>query len=164
MANKIFGPHKRRTRQHVIADLAVHHVQGFILEEGHTSEEFRRDYGYDLLMRTYDKDGFLEPEGVYFQIKATEHLKEVGRACVYDLDIRDYNLWMTEQTLVVLVLFDAIRRRAYWLAVKRHFVENEDRRPAKGAKWVRVRIPKRQRMNRQAIADLRVLNKTLSDF
>lgn len=37
---KIFGPHKRRTRQHVIADLGTHHVEGFILEEGHTAERF----------------------------------------------------------------------------------------------------------------------------
>jgi hypothetical protein len=30
MASSI-GPRKRRTRQHVIADLSVHYVEGFIL-------------------------------------------------------------------------------------------------------------------------------------
>jgi hypothetical protein len=28
------GPRKRRTREHVIADLSVNHVQRFVLEEG----------------------------------------------------------------------------------------------------------------------------------
>jgi hypothetical protein len=49
MATKIFGP---RTRQHVIADQGVHHVEGFIIDEGHTAAEVYRDYGYDLVMST----------------------------------------------------------------------------------------------------------------
>ena|GEM_PF-4983376 len=45
---------KQRTRQHVLADLSVHYVEGFILEAGHTAQQLERDYGYDLLMFTYD--------------------------------------------------------------------------------------------------------------
>ncbi len=67
MASKIFGPRKRRTRQHVIADLAVHHVEGFILEDGHTAEWTYHDYGYDLVMRTFDENGYAEPDEVYFR-------------------------------------------------------------------------------------------------
>jgi hypothetical protein len=37
MASQVLGPRKRRTRQHVIADLSIHHVERFILEEGHTA-------------------------------------------------------------------------------------------------------------------------------
>jgi hypothetical protein len=53
LAKKIFGPRKRRTREHVIADLSVHHVEGFILEEGHTAQRLDSDYGYDLVLFTY---------------------------------------------------------------------------------------------------------------
>ena len=45
----MLAPRKQRTRQHVIADLSVHHVERFILEEGHTAQRLSSDYGYDLL-------------------------------------------------------------------------------------------------------------------
>jgi len=38
----------------VIADLSVHHVEGFILEEGHTAQRFSPDYEYDVALYTYD--------------------------------------------------------------------------------------------------------------
>lgn len=72
METKIFGPRKRRTRQHVIADQGVHHVEGFIIDEGYTSERFEHDYGYDLAMYTYDEQGHLEPGAIYIQVKASE--------------------------------------------------------------------------------------------
>jgi hypothetical protein len=53
----MLGPRKWRTRQHVIADLSVHHVEGFVLEEGHTVERVAKDYGCDLLFFTYDEPG-----------------------------------------------------------------------------------------------------------
>jgi hypothetical protein len=157
MLTKRLGPRKRRTKQHVSADQSVHHVEGFILDEGHTAERFSRDYSYDLLMRTYDERGYVEPDRVYFQMKASEHLKEVDGAFFHDLDIRDYHLWMSEQTIVVLVLYDAGSRNAYWIAVKSYFLAAETRPPRKGAKWVRIRIPKTQRMGRQSIVDIRLL-------
>lgn len=157
MASQILGPRKQRTRQHVIADLSVHHVEGFLLEEGHTAQRLGSDYGYDLIMWTFDADGYPEPGWIYFQFKAMETLTEREADYVYDLDVRDYHLWMMEKTPVILVLYDARRRRAYWLAVQRYFREEAARQPKKGAKTVRVRIPRRQVMNRRAIARIREL-------
>jgi hypothetical protein len=137
MPAKIFGPRKRRTRQHVIADLAVHCVEGFILDEGHIAERKQFDYGYDLTMTTFDEQGYAEPELVFFQVKASERLKEVGETFFQDIDLRDYHLWMRERTPVVLVLYDASRREAYWLDVRRYFAGTEPRRPKTGAKWAR---------------------------
>jgi Domain of unknown function (DUF4365) len=115
MASQILGPRKQRTRQHLIADLSVHHVERFILEEGHTAHRLGSDYGYDLLMCTFDEHGYVEPGSVYFQFKAMEALHESGTGYVYDLDIRDYNLWAREKMPVLLILFDASRKRAYCL-------------------------------------------------
>ncbi len=154
-----FDSRKQRTRQHVIADLSVHHVQGFILEEGHTSERFSSDYSYDLAMRTFDENGYAEPGPVFFQLKAAESLKAIGSAYVFDVDIRDYNLWIQEELPVVLILFDVSRRKAYWLAVQRYFQEDLLRRPKKGTRTVRVRVPKRQVVNRRAIQGLRELKR-----
>src|SRR4051812_4015774 len=109
MARKIIGPRKRRTREHVIADLSIHHVEGFILWEGHTAQRLDSDYGYDLVLFTYDEQGYIEPDSVYFQFKATESLAVARSDYFFDLDIRDYNLWMFEKTPVILILFDASR-------------------------------------------------------
>src|SRR5260370_34464077 len=111
MARQLLVPRKQRTRQHVIADLSVHYVEGFILEAGHTAQQLERDYGYDLLMFTYDERGYVEPGFVSLQVKAAESLHTVGGAYVFHLDIPDYNLGMAGKMPVILVLFDAGRRR-----------------------------------------------------
>jgi Domain of unknown function (DUF4365) len=136
----------------VIADLSVHHVEGFILAEGHTPCRLTPDYGYDLVLFTYDPQGYLEPGSVYLQLKAAETLPAVGSAYVFDLDIRDYNLWMLEEMPVILIRFDASRTRAYWLWVQNYFGEDGTRQPRKGAKTVRVLVPARQPVNRRAVA------------
>lgn len=76
---------------------------------------------------------------------------------VFDVDIRDYRLWMLEEMPVILILFDASHRRAYWLPVQQYFRENSARRPQKGAKTVRVRISNRQTVNRRAVRKMREL-------
>ncbi len=161
MTSSIPGPRKRRTRQHVIADLSVHHVEGFILQEGHTAQRFSSDYGYDLIMWTFDEQGYAEPGSVYFQLKAEESVPTGGKVCVYDLDIRDYNLWRLEKTPVILVVYEAARKRACWVHVQHYFREDTTRQPGRGAKTVRVSIPKRQPVNRRAIARIRALKQAV---
>ena len=157
MASQLRGPRKQRTRQHVIADLSVHHLEGFILDAGHTAQRLSSDYGYDLVMFTYDGHGYLEPGSVFIQLKASDAMDEVGTNYVFDLDVRDYNLWMREQTPVILVLFDATRRRAFWLPTQEYFRDQATRQPRHGAKSVRVRIPIRHRVNSAAIVKMREL-------
>jgi hypothetical protein len=157
MARKIIGPRKRRTRQHVIADQSVNHVERFIIDGGHTAQRLEKDYGYDLLLLTYDEQGYAEPGVVWLQLKAAETWRAVGLDHVFDLDIRDYNLWMVEEFPVILILFDASRRRASWLDVQRYFHEEPARRPKKGAKTVRVHVPARQAVTRRAVALMRHL-------
>jgi hypothetical protein len=164
LAGKIFGPRKRRTRQHVIADLSANHVERFIIEEGHTAQRLGSDYGYDLVLFTHDQQGFIEPGSLFIQLKAAESWQAVGANYVFDLDIRDYNLWMLEDFPVLLILFDVFRRRAYWLAVQDYFAENMARRPKRGAKTVRVRVPKRRVVNRRAVAKWRDLKREARDW
>jgi hypothetical protein len=66
---------------------------------------------------------------------------------------------MLEEMPVILILFDASRRRAYWLHVQGYFREEATRQPKKGAKTVRVRVPMRQPVNRRAIAKMRDLKR-----
>jgi hypothetical protein len=60
---------------------------------------------------------------------------------------------------VILILFDASRKRAYWVCVQSYFSDDAARLPKKGAKTVRVRAPKRQVVNRRAIAKMRDLKR-----
>jgi hypothetical protein len=90
MAAKIFGPRKQRTRAHVIADQSVNHVERFVIDEGHVARRMSNDYGYDLSLTTFDEQGFVEPEFMCVQLKASESLQAVGAAYVFDLDVRDY--------------------------------------------------------------------------
>lgn len=153
----MIAPRKQRTRQHLIADQSVNHVERFIIDAGHTAHRLTPDYGYDLVLFTYDKKGYLEPGAVYLQLKATENLTALGRHFTFDLDIRDYNLWVIEEMPVILILFAASRRRAYWLCVQDYFGEDSVRRPKQAAKTVRVRVPRQQRVTEGAIARWRRL-------
>jgi Domain of unknown function (DUF4365) len=157
MPGKIFGPRKQRTCQHVIADQSINHVERFTIEEGHSVQRLSSDYGYDLAFFTYDEQGYIEPSPLFLQLKAAESLQRVGSNFVFDLDIRDYNLWMMEPMPVILVLFDVYRRKAYWLAIQQYFDADAARRPPKGARTVRVPVPQRQVVNRLAVAKWRVL-------
>jgi Domain of unknown function (DUF4365) len=159
MARQFSGPRKRRTRAHVIADQSVNHTERFIIDEGHTTQRLEKDYGYDLILFTFNEQGYAEPGLVWLQLKAAESLQAVGSDYVFDLDIRDYNLWILEEFPVILILFDASRRRAFWLDIQSYIRENGNRRPKKGAKTVRVRIPRRQIVNRRGIARMRDLKR-----
>jgi hypothetical protein len=141
----------------VIADQSVNHVERFIIDEGHTTLRVEKGYGYDLILYTHDEHGYAEPGIVSLQLKAAESLKPIGAGYPFDLDIRDYNLWMLEEFPVILILYDASRRRAYWLDVQGYFAEEPSRRPEKGAKSIRVHVPQRQVVNRRGIAKMRAL-------
>lgn len=136
----------------MIADLSVHHVEGFILEAGHVAQRMEKDYGYDLFLFTFDEQGYVEPGVVGLQLKAADTLQAIGPCYVFDLDVRDYNLWIQEDWPVILILFEASRKRAYWVDVQDYFQQDAARAPKQGAKTVRVRVPKRQRVTHRAIA------------
>ncbi len=155
MARKGPAPRKRRTRQHVIAAQSVNHVERFIIDEGHTVERLSSDYGYDLVLYTYDEEGYAEEGCVYLQLKSSEKLRASGDIFGFDMDLRDYTRWRREPMPVILILFDASRRRAYWVYVQRYFDEDSSRKPRRGAKSVRVRVPRRQVVSRAAIKTMR---------
>src|SRR5437868_15281542 len=153
----ILGPRKQRTREHVIADQSVNHLERFIIDEGHTAQRLEKDYGYDLLLFTHDDQGYVEPGLVYLRLKAAETLQAADSDYLFDLDIRDYNLWLLEEMPVILILFDASRRRAFWIHFQSYFKEDSARQPKPGAKTVRVYLPMRQAVNRRAVEKMRTL-------
>jgi hypothetical protein len=145
---------KRRTRQHIIADLSVNYFEKFVLEAGFVLCKFEssNDYGYDLLLLTYTEEGEIENGKIYVQMKATDSIKIGTRAAtvLFTLDKRDIRLWVSEIDPVILVLFDAVGRRAYWLHVQDYFSVYDFNGNAE-TKTVNVHIPLQQTINLTAI-------------
>src|SRR5581483_3736158 len=100
---------KRRTRQHVIADQSINYTERCIIDEWHTPLRVAHDYGYDLIVITYDQYGYVESSSIRMQVKASETLDRSGADYVFDVDVRDYNLWVNEAAPVFLILFEASR-------------------------------------------------------
>ena len=71
-----------RTREHYIDALGRNHVERFVLLRGHTVDEPRPDYGYDIVITTFDykgatdfRRGEIENGSIYVQLKSTDALK-----------------------------------------------------------------------------------------
>jgi hypothetical protein len=142
---------KRRTREHIIADMGVHHVEGPILRCGFTAERIIHDYGLDLYMTTYDAEGEAECDWVLFQVKATDHLTRTvdGANVIFRIERADLNRWMRETYPAILVVYDAQADRAYWLYVQAHFAAKQSR--ALASQKVTIRIPAANVLDEAAI-------------
>ncbi|PSW49608.1 DUF4365 domain-containing protein [Photobacterium leiognathi] len=105
---------KIRTRSHVIAALSTNHLERYLFEAGHSVERFECDYGYDVSVYTHNCNGEYENGVIYFQLKATDNLRLTKDSPVFDMDIRDIDLYAYEIMPVVIVLYDASRSIAYW--------------------------------------------------
>jgi len=139
---------KKRTREHVIADLSLVHVQFFVANAGFSSEATSKDYGYDLTVNTFDRDGLVEPMAILIQLKASEVLSPHfdGVSYKFPLDVRDYNLWIKEVNPVFLILYEASSNRAYWLYFQQYMRNPGTHRPRKDAKSFLVKIPRANRV------------------
>lgn len=134
---------KRRTREHVIADLSVNHVERFILRCGWTVERVTHDYGLDQMMKTYSPHGEPESGHVSFQLKATDapQIRKKKNAFAVRLDSRDVMAWLNEPMPVILILYDAVKDRSFWVDIKAYFaVERGQNRSRVGA-TVTIYIP-----------------------
>src|SRR2546421_9101711 len=116
---------KRRTREHIIADLSINYVEKCVLQCGWTSQRFSPDYGLDLLMTTFNQRGEIENGDVRLQIKAMSSikLKPGHRAVAVRLEWRDMVYWLNEPLPVILIVYDAKADRAWWLYLQQSLRE-----------------------------------------
>jgi hypothetical protein len=140
-----------RTREHVIADLGINHLERHVLLCGCTVQRVYSDYGYDLMMTTYTPEGEIEPGIVYFQVKATGDLPLRGRGNIpWTISRRDLRLWLHETFPVILVVFAEKQNRAYWLHVQAYFADYPTAELFRAGETIRVHIPQSHRVNRRA--------------
>ncbi len=117
------GVGKRRTREHVIADLSANHVERHALLCGYSVERVRHDYGIDLILFTYNTRGEVESAKVFLQLKATDRLRMTAdkTLVLFKLQAADLRSWLAEFQPVILVVYDAVQERACWLYVQAYF-------------------------------------------
>jgi hypothetical protein len=142
---------KRRTRQHIIADLSANYVERYALLCGFSVERVEKDYGYDLILFTFDNNGELENGQVYIQVKATEQVKRLKRTPTISFPLEKANLesWLPEPMPVILALYDAAEDKAYWLYLQAYFESN--RPDARGKKTQSVRIDEGNLVDTQSV-------------
>lgn len=78
---------KRRTREHVIADLSVNHVERQALLCGFSVERLVHDYGIDLELLTFNRRGEIEEGKILVQVKASDRLHIRPRKPTFTLQI-----------------------------------------------------------------------------
>jgi hypothetical protein len=144
---------KRRTREHVIADLSICFVEWQALRCGYTVERMHHDYGIDLELKTFNNAGEREPGDVLLQVKATDGLHLVGgqRAFSHRIQRSDLVAWLAEAMPVIVIVFDAKKTRAYWLYVQRYFHELREFNLFTAGNTIAVRIPIANRVNPKAL-------------
>ena len=119
---------KLRTRQHIIEDLGLNHIERQILLSGNVLRRFNEnDYGYDGMIETFNERG--EAENLIFmvQLKSTDKIQlslEKG-GFIVDLSKRDLELWLKNTLTVLLILYDAQEEVAYFVDLQAYFNENK---------------------------------------
>jgi len=116
-------PKKRRTRQHIIAELSVNYVERYALQCGFSVERVEHDYGIDLVLFTYDANGEIENGQVYIQLKATDNLRVLAdrETISFSVERSDLELWLKEPMPYILVIYDARADVAYWVYIQAYF-------------------------------------------
>lgn len=135
---------KQRPRNHIIADLSINYVERLIFLCGYSVERVKYDYGYDLILFTYDEKGEIENGQVYLQVKATDSLKfgSDNKTILFCLKSSDLTLWLNEPMPCILIIYDALADCAYWLYLQAYFEALENFELSKIGDTITVYIPK----------------------
>ena len=140
------------TRPHRQEALCRAYVQAVAAQAGLICSRPEPDYGIDLYMETYNDQGEIENEGVWFQLKATESVS-VGRsqAIPVRMEWRDLLFWLNERMPGILVVYDAVQDRAWWLHLQKTLRAIKRKKRGRLAVTVTFHIPLDNILNEEAI-------------
>ncbi|MCC7336788.1 MAG: DUF4365 domain-containing protein [Pirellulaceae bacterium] len=118
----------RRTREHVIEDLSENFLEQLVLIRGHLLRRPSRDYGVDVTMFHFAENGELENGEVRFQLKASQRLKLISSGKFISISIKssDLHYWSMEYYPFILVVYNAIENRAFWVDVQEYVSQNSE--------------------------------------
>jgi hypothetical protein len=134
---------KTRTRDHIVADLAVNYVERQVLLAGCTMQEITSDYGVDVVLFIFTPAGEPERGALFLQVKGTERTLRVsaGKEISFRVERNDLLYWRNEAFPVILIVYDATEDRAWWLHVQGYMHARPGLNLFAAGKTVTVRIP-----------------------
>jgi hypothetical protein len=146
-------PRKRRTREHIIADLSVNHVERYALKCGYAVERVWHDYGLDLMVFTYTKRGEAENGHFWVQLKATDglRLRKDRAAVIVRLERAHVLYWLNEPFPIFLIVYDAQMEQAYWLYAQRDLGAGRVFQLQRTGNTINAHIPVTNVVNEEAI-------------
>jgi len=117
-------------------------VERFAYLAGYATSVPESDYGTDLNVYTFASDGQVENGYVSLQLKASDapHYLADGEHVSFPVEEADLESWLDEPFPVILVVYDALQERAYWLYVQRYFERLEGFDLASAGLTVTVRL------------------------
>lgn len=152
---------KRRTRQHIIEDLGLNHIERQILLSGNVLRRFSdNDYGYDGMIETFDEQGQAHNLNFMVQLKSTDVIQQSSQngGYIVDLSKRDLEHWLTSVVPVLLILYDAQLEISYFTDLQTYF--NKNRLLLKNVrKFVRIYLSPQLVFNKTAIQELQKIFK-----
>jgi len=115
----------------------------------------RADYGYDILLSTYDSNGEVESGEIRIQVKATDELSILkdNSTISFRVSRSDLARWLHDPFPVILVMYDAQADKAYWLYVQRYFEALSGFSLFSAPNTVSVHIPMANLVNPSAIVN-----------
>ena len=149
----------------MIAAQTCNHIEKFIIDRGHTAARALDDYGIDLVVNTFDDDGYAENGEILIQLKASDRpsYSADGTFVSLKVDRPHFELWAGEPMPVFLVLYDAAIGRAYWLYLQEAIRSGTVRRPGRGVERVTLRIPVANEFNAETVNLARRIKATILD-
>jgi hypothetical protein len=137
----------------VLADLGINHVERQVLLCGCSVQRIYSDYGYDLVLSSFNAQGEIEGGNVFFQVKATDHLPLLadGVTVSWVVSRRDLRLWLHEAYPVILVVYDGRRDRGSWLHVQAYFAQQPSADLFLAGESINVHLPVTGRLNRRSV-------------
>ena len=144
---------KRRTRQHIIAELSANYLERWVLLCGYSVERIEHDYGIDLMLFTYDTNGEIENGQIFIQLKATDNLRLQASQPVISFAVAhaDLELWLNEPMPCMLIVYDASEDAAYWCYLQAYFENLLGFDLINAGQSVTIQIPRANIVNEAAI-------------
>jgi hypothetical protein len=154
---------KQRTREHIIEDLGINHIERQVIYAGYTFYRYTTgDYGYDASFTTFSENGEIENLQMNIQLKSTDFIKQSADKAffLFDASKRDLEHWCKSDVPMILILYDAQKEVAYYIDILEYF-QKDGINLDKIRKFVRLKFPQKDIWNLQAIIKLRHIKTNL---
>ena len=118
---------KLRTRQHIIEDLGLNHIEKQILLSGNIlRRDMKEDYGYDSVIDTFDAQGQVDNRSFMVQLQSKDGIQLSPKKDGFEVEFskKDLELWLQCAYPVLFILYDAQQDIAYFTDLQTYFNEN----------------------------------------